>query len=98
MKLNNLNTHKNLIALMIIMVLAMSCQISGKADESLSPPNILVLTIEDISPYAFSMYGNDLVHMPALDRLAEEGITFDNASSNAPYCSPARYFGWAQNR
>ena len=90
MKRKYFDTLRNLTLLNILMGLIMSCQNSGKADEKLPPPNILVLTIEDISPYAFSMYGNELVEMPALDRLADEGITFDNASSNAPYCSPAR--------
>lgn len=53
-------------------------------------PNILWLTVEDVSPYAFGCYGNTDVKTPNIDRLAETGIQFTNAYSNAPQCSPAR--------
>lgn len=78
---------------LIILAFSFSCNAynaSCKVDQSLEKPNILILSIEDISPYAFSMYGNNLVTMPALQRLSDEGITFDNASSVSPYCSPSR--------
>ncbi|WP_215224769.1 sulfatase family protein [Echinicola shivajiensis] len=53
-------------------------------------PNILFLVVEDTSPYLFPAYGNTSISTPNIDFLAENGVTFDNAFSNAPYCSPAR--------
>lgn len=53
-------------------------------------PNILFLVIEDTSPYLFPAYGNKTIKTPNVDFLAENGVTFDNAFTNAPYCSPAR--------
>lgn len=53
-------------------------------------PNILWLTVEDISPELFGCYGNPYVSTPNIDHLAEKGVRYTNAYSNAPYCSPAR--------
>ncbi len=61
--------------------------ISGLAQER---PNVLFLVIEDTSPYLFPAYGNTSISTPNLDWLANNGVVFDNAFANAPYCSPAR--------
>ena len=37
-----------------------------------------------------STYGNDWVHTPALDRLAERGVVFDNHWVGSLPCMPAR--------
>jgi N-sulfoglucosamine sulfohydrolase len=53
-------------------------------------PNILWLVSEDNSPW-FGCYGDDFATTPNLDRLAEDGILFENAFANAPVCAPARF-------
>lgn len=53
-------------------------------------PNVLFLVIEDTSPYLFPTYGNASIKTPNIDWLASNGVVFDNAFANAPYCSPAR--------
>ena len=53
-------------------------------------PNILWLIAEDTVKTNFGAYGNTYVKTPNIDRLATTGIRFDNASSTAPQCSPAR--------
>ena len=52
-------------------------------------PNILWLVAEDLSPYIPS-YGDSTIVTPSLDRLAAEGICYDNFYTPAPVCSPAR--------
>lgn len=52
-------------------------------------PNILWLTVEDISPYLGS-YGHKHAHTPNLDRLAKQGIRYTQAYANAPVCAVAR--------
>lgn len=54
-----------------------------------NPPNILWITVEDISP-DLGCYGDSLAHTPALDALASEGFIYNNAIANAPVCAPAR--------
>lgn len=60
------------------------------ASSTQSQPNILWLTIEDTSAYAFGCYGNPDAKTPNIDRLAREGIQFTRAWSNGVQCSPSR--------
>jgi arylsulfatase A-like enzyme len=52
-------------------------------------PNILWITSEDNSPY-LGCYGDPLAETPHIDELANEGVRYRNATSNAPVCSTAR--------
>jgi len=53
-------------------------------------PNILWMFSDQHSANAMSCYGDPNVETPILDRLADEGLRFTNAYSNAPLCSPFR--------
>lgn len=52
-------------------------------------PNIVWLTAEDMSPW-IKTYGDGTVPTPHLDRLAREGVVYDNAFATSPVCAPAR--------
>ncbi|MEO7142098.1 MAG: sulfatase [Bryobacteraceae bacterium] len=52
-------------------------------------PNILWLIGEDLCP-DLHCYGNQAIRTPNLDRLAGEGVRFDNAYVTNPICSPSR--------
>jgi len=52
-------------------------------------PNILWLVSEDNGPF-FGCYGYKNAVTPNLDKLAAEGILYENAFANAPVCAPAR--------
>ena len=51
--------------------------------------NILWLSVEDMSPW-IGPYGDMTVPTPNLDRLAREGVVYDNAFATSPVCAPAR--------
>jgi N-sulfoglucosamine sulfohydrolase len=57
--------------------------------ETLQRPNVLWLVSEDNGPF-LGCYGDSLADTPNLDRLASDGIVFENAFANAPVCAPAR--------
>ncbi len=61
-------------------------QISYSADR----PNILLILSDDHSVPYLGCYGNDDMNTPNLDKLAEEGIMFNHAYTNAPQCVPSR--------
>ena len=63
--------------------------LNGCLDVSSHPPNILWITVEDISP-DLGCYGDPLAQTPALDDLASKGFRYSNAIANAPVCAPAR--------
>lgn len=56
-------------------------------------PNIIIYMADDLGWGSTSPYGAnpDLVKAPHISRLAEQGVTFDNASTTASVCSPTRY-------
>ena len=57
--------------------------------QSTNLPNILWISCEDLSPH-FSFYGDRTIATPNIDRLAREGITYDNVFATAGVCAPSR--------
>ncbi|MEZ5275133.1 MAG: sulfatase [Opitutaceae bacterium] len=53
-------------------------------------PNILIILIDDMGVHQLGCYGNTFYETPHLDRLAEQGIAFNQAYGTAPVCSPSR--------
>jgi arylsulfatase A-like enzyme len=53
-------------------------------------PNILYIFTDQQSATAMSGAGNGHLHTPAMDRLAAEGVRFDNSYTAFPLCVPAR--------
>ncbi len=58
-------------------------------DTAKKRPNLLWLSCEDISPH-LGCYGCEDAITPTLDRLAAEGVRFDQAFVSAPVCAPNR--------
>ncbi|MES2983087.1 MAG: sulfatase [Verrucomicrobiota bacterium] len=53
-------------------------------------PNILWITSEDNAAHWIGCYGNPQASTPRIDKLAEGGLRFTRAYSNAPVCAVAR--------
>ncbi|MEO0338276.1 MAG: sulfatase-like hydrolase/transferase [Bacteroidota bacterium] len=53
-------------------------------------PNIVFIIADDASWKHFGTYGTQGINTPNLDRLAKEGIVFENAFVSASSCSPSR--------
>ncbi|MDG2292407.1 MAG: sulfatase-like hydrolase/transferase, partial [Phycisphaerales bacterium] len=53
-------------------------------------PNILFIYTDDHSSAAVSCYGSGLNHTPNIDRIAAEGIRFENAFCTNGICAPCR--------
>ena len=54
------------------------------------PPNVVFIICDQMRGDAMSFMGNPMARTPNLDRLAKNGIAFDNYFSNSPVCTPAR--------
>ncbi|WP_146531436.1 sulfatase-like hydrolase/transferase [Novipirellula artificiosorum] len=61
-------------------------QESDAADQ----PNIVLVFIDDMGWGDFSCFGNDDAETPNIDRLATEGVRFEQFYVNSPICSPSR--------
>ena len=53
-------------------------------------PNILLVFIDDMGWGDFSCFGNESIETQNIDRLAAEGIRFEQFYVNSPICSPSR--------
>ena len=53
-------------------------------------PNIVLVFIDDMGWGYFSCFGNTDAVTPNIDRMAEEGIRFEQFYVNSPICSPSR--------
>jgi arylsulfatase A-like enzyme len=53
-------------------------------------PNILFVFADQLRYSALACDGNPIAQTPNIDRLAREGIAFDQATSSCPICSPYR--------
>jgi len=53
-------------------------------------PDVLFIAIEDVSPHRFGCWGNKICKTPNIDRLAGQGMRFDQAHSMTAICNPSR--------
>ncbi len=53
-------------------------------------PNIILFIVDNTCPWVLGSYGNTDAYTPNLDRLAEQGIRFNNHFSANALCSPSR--------
>lgn len=72
------------VALAMLLVAAATTHAAGKR------PNILFAISDDQSWLHASAYGTRGVSTPAFDRVAREGVLFEQAFCAAPSCSPSR--------
>lgn len=54
------------------------------------PPNVLFIMCDQLKATALSIYGNTICETPSLERLASQGVAFQNAITPHPLCVPAR--------
>jgi arylsulfatase A-like enzyme len=55
-----------------------------------SRPNILFIMSDDHASHAMSCYGSVINQTPQIDRIAEEGMRFDNCFCTNSICTPSR--------
>ncbi len=53
-------------------------------------PNIVFLLVDQLRAMSLPLYGETQIKTPNIDRLASEGMTFDNSISTCPVCTPYR--------
>ena len=73
--------------------LLFSAGVSGQKKTDVTPhqkPNIIFIMTDDHSKRAMSAYSHDLIETPHLDKIAENGIKFDNAFVTNSICGPSR--------
>lgn len=71
-----------------LLLLAIGCK--EKKGEPLAPPNFVWLMSEDNSKHYLKLFDENGIATPNIEKLAENGLVYSRAFSNAPVCSAAR--------
>ena len=74
----------NLILLVIFSITFFSCKQEEKR------PNIIFIMADDHTMGAISAYGNSRMETPNIDKLADEGMRFNNCFNVVSLCGPSR--------
>lgn len=85
----------NSLVVTLLTFSALSCQSEGasgdRAADPASPPNIVVLYVDDLGYGDLGAYGASALATPNLDELAANGVQFTNAYSSSATCTPSRF-------
>ena len=71
-------------------IIALCCVSIAMAAGAEKKPNVIFILIDDLGYYDIGCYGATEVETPRIDKLAEEGIRFNDYYAAAPICSPSR--------
>lgn len=77
---------KDLLFVGIFSLVVLGCSI----DKNKKKPNVILVFIDDMGWADFSCFGNTDAQTPNIDKLASEGICFEQFYVNSPICSPSR--------
>lgn len=81
---------QNTLWFIVTITLIFSCETKQREELSSKRPNIIFIMSDDHAYQAISAYDNRLIQTPNIDRLAEMGMLFTNASVTNSICAPSR--------
>ena len=79
--------RKSLKKIIVVSFVFLSISCSSETDNR---PNILFIMSDDHAYQAISAYDKRLINTPNIDRIADDGILFSNASVTNSICAPSR--------
>jgi len=68
-----------------------ACLLSLLPVQADKKPNLLFILVDDMGVMDTSMAGSKVYETPAIDKLAQDGMSFANAYASHPRCLPSRY-------
>jgi len=80
----------NILTIGLVFVLASMVGAARDMDAAESPPNVLLLCIDDLRP-ELGCFGKDYIRSPNIDNLAAAGRAFHRHYVQAPTCGASRY-------
>lgn len=86
------NSRIHFLVFLLLLMFSSSCSKTSKK-ETAKKPNIIYIMADDHTSQAFGVYGSRLAKLnptPTLDKIANEGIIFDNCFVNNSICTPSR--------
>lgn len=75
---------------LVIGIGALFCLFAAPSSIASTPPNILIIYVDDLGYGDLGSYGHPVIKTPNLDALAADGLTLTNYYAPSPLCSPSR--------
>jgi arylsulfatase A-like enzyme len=76
---------------MLLIALSVPIIATGQArEDSASKPNVLFIALDDLNDWVGVLGGHPQAKTPNIDRLAKQGVLFEQAYCAAPLCNPSR--------
>lgn len=72
-----------------ILVCVLASMFSNVIAQNQKPKNVLFIGVDDLRP-ELNCYGESHIVSPNIDKLASQGVAFDNAYCNVPVCGASR--------
>ncbi len=79
-----------ILTLLLSLSLCVLLVLPGHTRAAKRKPNIIFILADDLGYGDLGSYGQKRIRTPQLDRMAREGIRFDNFYAGAPVCAPSR--------
>ena len=76
--------------LLVVMAVVSVLAVAGGAATAAQKPNIVFIFTDDHAAHAISAYGSRINQTPNIDRIAREGMRFDNCLVTNSICGPSR--------
>lgn len=76
--------------ILILSLFFLSCENTKKEEVENKRPNILFIMTDDHTTKAMSCYDDGLIQTPNLDKIADEGVRFENCYVTNGICAPSR--------
>ena len=73
-----------------LLILSVILALPAPAQDTSSRPNVVLLVADDLGWNDLGCTGSTFYETPNLDRLASQGLRFENAYAACPVCSPTR--------
>ncbi|WP_279344057.1 arylsulfatase [Gramella jeungdoensis] len=85
-----LKFRKNIILYVLLSFSLVACKATKNKTEVADKPNIVLIMADDLGIGDIGVYGQDIFFTPNIDRLAREGMQFNNFYSGSTVCAPSR--------
>ncbi len=74
----------------IVLLILICCSVTVAASTK-APTNVVVIVADDVGIGDVSCYGSKTIDTPHIDRLAAQGLKFNQAYTTGSVCNPTRY-------
>lgn len=81
---------RQMLVLSAVLLLLPRGLLAAATDRPTTPPNVVVILVDDLGYGDLSSYGAPDLETPCIDRLVSQGMRLDNFYANCPVCSPTR--------